>query len=289
MAEIRLATLADLDRLQAHFEKDDGYPVGWGRRRLEAYVAELGFISLALEPEKATGGQQDLAGHLLFEVWENPVLGVGKFQELHVLEQYRNGGIEAELLKSGIQEAGNYFRGMRAEPDKVMVFMRSNNEEDRRLYQQQGFEVPSWGGKVGNFYSDVGPEELMMVLDLKDVPDEEKLRAFWNSLSAGVIDWSFVYAGKDPKEGVTGRTGNRALEMLVERRFLVRDEGNRAGLTRLEVRDTINEGVVLNPKDRDGTFYFATHLGAGAYVKYLKTFPDYTDKKLKVKSKGAID
>ncbi len=278
MAEIRLATLADLDRLQRHFEREDEYPAGWGREKIAAYVKELGFISLASE-------QQEIAGHLLFEVWENPVLGVGKFQELHVSEPYRNRGIETELLKFGVQEAGNYFRRMRTEPDKVIAFMRLSNEEGRKLYQQQGFEVPSWGGSIGRLYSGIGQDELMMVLDLKDAPDEEKLRAFWSSLSQGVIDWGLVYNKKDPKEGITGRTGNRALEMLVERKFFVRDSGNRAELTRLEVVDTTSERVVLNPKDSSGTFYFGTGKGAKTYVEYLKALPDYAAKTIKIEKK----
>lgn len=251
-------------------------------------MGESGFISLAFEPEEPAG-QQDLAGHLLFEIWESPVLGVGKFHSLHVLEQYRERGIEEALLTAGVQEAGNYFRQMSVEPDKILVFMRSDNEAGRRLYQHQGFAVPSWGGSIGNLYSGTGKDELMMVLDLKDVADEEKLGAFWTNLSSGVIDWSAVYAGKDPKEGVTTRAGQRALEMLVERKFLVRDEGNRAELTRLEVRDVTSETVVLNPKDRGGDFYFATDQGAKAYVGYLKTLTDYKDRKLKVKKKGAVD
>jgi len=274
MGEIRLATLEDLSELLDHFETWDEYPEGWGTKKFEYLITEGGFILLSQEDE--------IAGHLIFEVKENPKLGVGEFQGFHVLPQYQGRGIGKSLIEKGIEETKTYFSNRGVEARSIVLFTRSDNTKVQRLYEDAGFQTHKKGGLVGTLFDDE-KEEQAMVFNFGTPFDQETYSKFLYGLGSGIIDWSVIYGGGKIEQGPVGATGRKAFRTLLEREFLVgiqETEHTDSSVNFTIHRRKDGQNVLLNPRSKNTIYYFRTKKGLESYKKYLQESEGYSKAEL---------
>lgn len=117
------------------------------------YYIDNSFILLAKEEE-------EIIGHLFFQVKENITLGVGEIETVNVREDYRRNGIGTALVNKAIEFSEKYFREAGVKPRCIYLMTRSNNEAAMRLYEKTGFKKQA---KIGKIYRDDQPEELIMI------------------------------------------------------------------------------------------------------------------------------
>lgn len=105
-----------------------------------------------------------IVGMLQWLIKEDPRAGVAEFEEIHVLEKYRNKEIGSQLLEFAIKQVAEHFKKIKITPRKIFLFVSKNNAAARELYERHGFKCIS---EAGNLFSDE-KIELIYALDLRE-------------------------------------------------------------------------------------------------------------------------
>ncbi len=123
------------------------------KNRIECYLNH-NFTIIVKDRDK-------IVGILQWYVKENPLAGVAEFEEIYVLEDYRNKKIGSMLVEHGIKSVVNYFKEIKIKPRKIFLFVSKENKNARALYEKYGFKPIS---EIGNLFSDQ-EVELFYCLD----------------------------------------------------------------------------------------------------------------------------
>lgn len=126
------------------------------QNRIDCYLSH-NFSVIAKDDKK-------IAGILQWYVKENPNDGVVEFEEVYVLDNYREKGIGSLLIGFAIQSVKDYFRGLNIKPRKIFLFVDKENKKARELYKKHGFQLVS---SVGGLFSNK-KTELFYCLDLRN-------------------------------------------------------------------------------------------------------------------------
>lgn len=154
MTDVKLALATEKDKRQLldylkHYKVRELI-----ERRVDCYVSH-NFTVVAKDKEK-------IVGILQWCVKEDPRAGVVEFEEVHVLEEYRDEGIGSSLVKYAIQSVRDYFNEIKIKPRKTFLFVSKDNKIARALYEKHGFKLVS---ELGNLFSDE-KIDLLYSLDL---------------------------------------------------------------------------------------------------------------------------
>ncbi|MDD4893559.1 MAG: GNAT family N-acetyltransferase [Candidatus Rickettsiella isopodorum] len=95
--------------------------------------------------------KEKIVGVIQWSVKEDPKAGVAEFEELYVLEDYRELGIGSLLLEFAIQSVKKYFLKIRVKPRKIHLFVSESNMKARALYEKLGFKNVA---SVGTLFAD---------------------------------------------------------------------------------------------------------------------------------------
>lgn len=155
--EIRLATEKDIPSLIDFYEevKDDN-PKEFIERKLPYYI-QNGFIVLVVVNGK-------IAGHLLFQATENPLLGVGEFETVRIHKDYQGKGLGTKLIQQSVEFARQYFEKWKEKQGKGGLYClylktRSSNTAAQKIYEKAGFKPAN---TIGKLFLPNEPEELIM-------------------------------------------------------------------------------------------------------------------------------
>ncbi len=118
------------------------------------YYLQNHFITLMKED---TG---KIVGHVFFQAKEYPYLGVGEFEAVYLLEEYRKRGLGVEIIKKSIDFAEDYFRKHNTKIKTLYLLTRSSNEQAIRVYEKNKFQKQALIGKI--FYDDQADEMFMV-------------------------------------------------------------------------------------------------------------------------------
>jgi ribosomal protein S18 acetylase RimI-like enzyme len=100
-----------------------------------------------------------IVGMLQWQIKENPNLGVIEFEEMFILENYRNQGIGSKLLEFAIKSVKNYFKKLKIKPRKIYLFVDERNEAAINLYKKFGFVKKV---NLGKLFSEKNNEILLI-------------------------------------------------------------------------------------------------------------------------------
>ncbi len=135
------ATIKDKKALSTYF-KHYGAPK-IAEKRAECYLLHNHTI---LAKDSNT-----IVGMLQWLIKEDPRAGVAEFEEVHVLEGYRNKGIGSQMIDFAIKEIAKHFKKINIAPRKIFLFVSKNNADARGLYEKHGFRRI---GEAGNLFSE---------------------------------------------------------------------------------------------------------------------------------------
>lgn len=150
--EICLATEKDIEPLKEYFRNTVNDPSEFVDNRIKYYLKNH-FVSLAKDDEK-------IVGHLFFQAKENPLLGVGEFEAVDVLNEYRRKGIGGMLCEKSIGYARDYFKRYNISMRCIYLFTRMDNHAAIRIYEKYGFKKKA---PVGNLFDSHAPDEMFMI------------------------------------------------------------------------------------------------------------------------------
>lgn len=122
------------------------------KSRVECYLNH-NFTIIALDKDK-------IVGTLQWYVKENPNAGVAEFEEVHVLKEYRGRHISSSLVEFGINSVKEYFKSIKINPRRIYLFVGSENETAKGLYEKHGFKFVS---DLGNLFSDKEKESFYVL------------------------------------------------------------------------------------------------------------------------------
>lgn len=154
MPKICLAGKKDTIQLRDYFKKTVNDPKKFVANRIIYYLKNH-FIVLAKDKEK----QDKIIGHLFFQAKENPRLGVGEFEAMHVLEDYRGMGIGTLLCSKSVDYANDYFKKYNSKMRCLYLFTREDNTAAIKAYENAGFKKQSLVGKI---FDSNAPDEVFM-------------------------------------------------------------------------------------------------------------------------------
>jgi len=150
--KITLATEKDKKQLLEYFKHYKVEEVI--KKRIDSYLFH-NFTVVAKDEDK-------IVGILQWYIKENPQAGVVEFEEVHVLDKYRERGIGSSIVKFAIQSVRDYFKKININPRKIFLFVSKNNNAARVLYEKHGFKFIS---EINDLFLD-DEIELFCSLDL---------------------------------------------------------------------------------------------------------------------------
>ena len=139
--KITLATEKDKEQLLEYFKHYKVEEII--KKRVNSYIY-YNFTVIAKDEDK-------IVGILQWCIKENPQAGVVEFEEIHVLDNYRERGIGSSILKFAIQSVRDYFKKIDINPRKIFLFVSKDNKIARTLYKKQGFKFIS---EIDDLFSD---------------------------------------------------------------------------------------------------------------------------------------
>ncbi len=148
-----LAKKTEILRLLKFFKENDKVENKFIKNRIEYYIKNH-FIALAKKDKK-------IIGHLFFQGKENPRLGVGEFETVHIHKNYRGKGVGKRLLEKSIIFSKKYFAKKKIKLRCLYLMTRSNNLAAIEVYKKFGFKKQN---KIGKIFKDNEPEEIIMTL-----------------------------------------------------------------------------------------------------------------------------
>lgn len=134
---ISISTATQNDKLAIKLYLNYGAPK-IAEKRAECYVTH--------NPSILAKDDELIIGMLQWQIKEDPRAGVAEFEEVHVLEGYRNKGIGSKLLDFSIRQVAKEFGKINIAPRKIFLFVSKNNAEARDLYEKRGFKCISEAG-----------------------------------------------------------------------------------------------------------------------------------------------
>lgn len=150
--KIALATKKDKKQLLGYFKHYKVKEIL--EHRVDCYLSH-NFTVVAKYKDK-------IVGTLQWYVKEDPKMGIVEFEEIHVLENYREKGIGSLIINFAIQSVKKFFKKIGIKPRRIFLFINENNEVARGLYEKHGFQLIS---DVGYLFSDI-EKELVYSLNL---------------------------------------------------------------------------------------------------------------------------
>jgi ribosomal protein S18 acetylase RimI-like enzyme len=137
--KIGLATVDDREAIAKYLEHYGNLAL----KRAECYTSH-NFTVLAKDRVK-------LVGILQWYVKEDPNDGIIEFEEMHVLEDYRQRGIGSLLVEFAIQSVNDHFKMIQQKPQRIFLFVDKMNAAARKLYEKHGFKFVA---ELENLFND---------------------------------------------------------------------------------------------------------------------------------------
>jgi len=151
LEKICLANPEDAEKLMQYFRDNDNVQEDFFKKRINYYI-DNHFITLVKIEDK-------IIGCLLFQAKEEPHLGVGEFECVHIHKEYQGRGLGAKMVQKSIDFAKNYFGKKGVNLRCIYLFTRSNNLVAQKVYEKYGFKSENTIGKI---FKDNEPDELVM-------------------------------------------------------------------------------------------------------------------------------